>query len=102
MSQKKERVTAFGFKKDANVIKWQKGADVMEGTDRKWLEWQEMIHAKAEEATGLTFNSVGEAASALGIDAYQVPNAGGITGLNEDYWVILNRGALMVADEAGY
>ena len=102
LSQKKERVTAFGFKKDAKVIKWQKGSDVMEGTDRKWLEWQEMIHSKAEEATGLTFNSVGEAASALGIDAYQVPNAGGITGLNEDYWVILNRGALIMADEAGY
>jgi SPP1 gp7 family putative phage head morphogenesis protein len=100
--QKKERVTAFGFKKDAKVVRWQKGADAMEGTDSKWLEWQEMINDKAEKATGLTFNSTGEAASALGIDAYQVPNAGGITGLQEDYWVILNRGALVVADEAGY
>jgi len=100
--QKKERVTAFGFKKDAKVVRWQKGADVMEGTDEKWLAWQEMINEQAEKATGLTFDSTGEAASALGIDAYQVPNAGGVKGLKEDYWVILNRGALIVADEAGY
>ncbi len=101
--QKKERVTAFGFKKDARVVTWkQKDMDIWEGASREWTEWEEMIHERAGKLTGLTFDTTGEAAAALGIDAYQVPNAGGIEGLDEDYWVILNRGALVVSDEAGY
>jgi hypothetical protein len=50
--------------------------------------------AKAEEKTGRHYNDVGEAAAALGIHAYHVPQT---DTQGEDYWVILNRGAVIAA-----
>ena len=71
--------------------------------------WKEDTTKKAEKLTGLKYNSVGEAATALGIDAYQVPLP--LTQMDEvtkvitrttyDYWVILNRSAIIVSDTVG-
>ena len=114
------RMTAFGLKKDANIKTWKKGVStkaegMIEGTahpDSEWYEkdfnnWKKKIIKEAEEKTGLDYGGVGEAASALGIDAYQVPLAevqidditGNVTRTMVDYWVILNRGVI-VASEA--
>ena len=49
------------------------------------------VRDRAEKATGYRFDDVGEAAAALGIHAYQVPQQG------EDFFVILNRGAVVAA-----
>tara|TARA_R100001594_G_scaffold138009_2_gene181408 strand:- start:241 stop:2838 length:2598 start_codon:yes stop_codon:yes gene_type:complete len=91
----RQRVTAFGFKKDAKILKWPKGVDTYDGANPLWMEWEQSILEEAKELTGLTYSTTGEAAAALGYDAYQVPGIG----FNEDYWVIFNREALVVADD---
>lgn len=60
--------------------------------NRKYNLWASDIVAEARSKLGYEFHDVGEAAAALGIHAYRVP-----AGNDEDYWVILNRGALVVA-----
>jgi hypothetical protein len=86
------RMTAFGIRKDANIVEFE---------GRNWLErneqfgaWKDETIKRAENETGRTYNDVGEAAAALGIHAYRVPQ-----GRDEDFWVILNRGALVVAGD---
>ena len=121
-AQTNERVTAFALRKDANVKTWKAGSSVKTtrksqfhaGPDGDWytenfLPWRKKTIAKAEKLTGLKYNSVGEAATALGIDAYQVPLpltqmdevTGVITRTTFDYWVILNRSAIIVSDTVG-
>ncbi len=121
-AQTNERVTAFALRKDANVKTWKAGSSVKTtrksqfhaGPDGDWytenfLPWRKETIAKAEKLTGLKYNSVGEAATALGIDAYQVPLpltqmdevTGVITRTTFDYWVILNRSAIIVSDTVG-
>ena len=121
-AQTNERVTAFELRKDANVKTWKAGSSVKTtrksqfhaGPDGDWytenfLPWRKETIAKAEKLTGLKYNSVGEAATALGIDAYQVPLpltqmdevTGVITRTTFDYWVILNRSAIIVSDTVG-
>ena len=82
------KVTAFGLRKDANVITFE-GDSNERGA--KYTQWFDRTLKEAEEKTGYKFNDVGEAAAALGIHAYQVPQRGG------DYYVVLNRGAVVAA-----
>ena len=85
-NQINKRVTAFALRKDANVKTWKAGSSVKTtrksqlhgGPDGDWytenfLTWRKETIAKAEKLTGLRYDSVGEAATALGIDAYQIP-----------------------------
>jgi hypothetical protein len=83
------KVTAFALRKDANVF-IAKGDSYNERT-REYDAWYDRTLKEAEEKTGYRFTDVGEAAAALGIHAYQVPQR------NEDYWVVLNRGAVIAA-----
>jgi len=94
----RERITAMGLKKDAKVLLWKRGKDIVEGADSDWLDWTEWIQKEATRKTGLVYGSEGEAVAALGYDAYQVPGVGHADGY-EDFWVILNRGALVVSDD---
>ena len=121
-NQINKRVTAFALRKDANVKTWKAGSSVKTtrksqfhaGPDGDWytenfLTWRKETIAKAEKLTGLKYDSVGEAATALGIDAYQIPLpltemdevTGKITRRTMDYWVILNRSAIIVSDTIG-
>ena len=121
-AQTDKRVTAFALRKDANIKTWKAGSSVKTtrksqfhaGPDGDWYKenfevWKEETVKKAEKLTGLKYNSVGEAATALGIDAYQVPLpltqmdevTGVITRTTFDYWVILNRSAIIVSDTVG-
>lgn len=87
---KDRRITAFGIRKDANIVQFE-GRDWAE-RGQKYDGWKKETIKKAEEETGRAFHDIGEAAAALGIHAYRVPQ-----GREEDFWVILNRGALVVA-----
>ena len=120
-AQKEIRTTAFGIKKGANIKTWKKGVSTKKLNpkeahafpDSDWYEkefkqWQKDIKKEAEELTGLTYDSTGEAATALGIDAYQIPlpllddaKGGELVHYNLDYWVILNRNAIVVSDTVG-
>ncbi len=88
---KDRRITAFGIRKDANIVQFE-GKDWMERGGGKFNDWKKGIIKKAEDETGRVFHDIGEAAAALGVHAYRVPQ-----GRDEDFWVILNRGALVVA-----
>jgi hypothetical protein len=87
---KDRRMTAFGIRKDANIVQFE-GKDWAE-RGSKFDSWKKETIKKAEEETGRSFHDIGEASAALGIHAYRVPQ-----GREEDFWVILNRGALVVA-----
>ena len=87
------RVTAFGFRNDAN-LKTFEGATQDERFNN-YAEWQRGIMKEASDRTGLPINDTGHAAAIMGIHAYQVPQ-----GYDEDYWVILNRGATIQAVDA--
>ena len=60
---------------------------------------------KARRETGLEINDIGVAAAILGIDAYRIPGTvGGKSDpedMREDYWVILNRGSMIIAEDIG-
>jgi hypothetical protein len=83
------KVTAFGLRSDANVATF-KGAGYNERS-RAYDAWYDRTLKEAESKTGYRFSDVGEAAAALGIHAYQVPQRDG------DYYVVLNRGAVVAA-----
>jgi len=87
------RVTAFGFRNDAN-LKTFEGETQDERYDN-YAEWQRSLTKEASNRTGLPINDVGHAAAIMGIHAYQVPMA-----RDEDYWVVLNRGATIQAVDA--
>ena len=84
-----KRVTAFGLRGDANIKTFEQ--DSM----KAYYEWEDLVKEEALVRTGIRAIDVGEAAASLGIDAYQVPRSQA-----EDYWVILNRGAVVAAREA--
>ena len=84
------KVTAFGIRKDANIVEFQ-GEDWRD-RDAQFREWQKSTILRAERESGYSISDIGEAAAILGIHAYRVPQ-----GSREDFWVILNRGALVVA-----
>lgn len=86
------RVTAFALRKDANVVQFE--GDTTSQRDRKYYEWRTEITRQAKERFGVDFYDHGEAAAAMGIHAYRVPMSD-----SEDYWVILNRGAVIAAQD---
>ncbi len=117
-ADKNKRITAFGIKKDANLKTWDKGASTknLKGAhafpDSDWYyntfnSWKDETIAKATKLTGYKVNTVGEACTILGIDGYQVPlplvdEVGDkLVHWNLDYWVILNRSAIVVSDTVG-
>lgn len=79
-----QKVTAFGLRSDANVIEFKNMED--------FNKWSLSILTEAQSKTGYKFNNVGIAAAAMGIHAYRVPVED-----YEDYWVVLNRGAIIAA-----
>jgi hypothetical protein len=86
------KVTAFALRKDANVVEFSGKTDLERRTEYGW--WRQETLKKAEEKTGYILDDIGEAAAALGIHAYTVPaRAKG----QEDYLVLLNRGAVIAA-----
>jgi len=85
-----ERITVFGIRNDANVVMFD-GDDKLIRS-RRYNMWASDIIAEARSKLGYEFHDVGEAAAAMGIHAYRVPQT-----FEEDYWVVLNRGALVVA-----
>ena len=115
---KNKRITAFGIKKGATLKTWDKGASTknLKGAhafpDSDWYrttfkKWEDETIAKATKLTGYKVNTVGEACTILGIDGYQVPlplvdEVGDkLVHWNLDYWVILNRSAIVVSDTVG-
>ena len=118
VAEKQKRITAFGLKKDANFKTWKKGSSTKNlknehaYPDSDWYKqtfgkWEDETIAKAEKLTGYKIESVGEACTILGIDGYQVPLPlvdklveGGteLIHFDADYWVILNRSAIVVSD----
>ena len=117
-AEKKKRITAFGIKKGANLKTWEKGASTknLKGAhafpDSDWYrqtfkKWEDETIAKATKLTGYKVNTVGEACTILGIDGYQVPLplvdeiGDKLVHWNMDYWVILNRSAIVVSDTVG-
>lgn len=86
------QVTAFGLRKDANVVTFP-GKEKRE-RDQAYDAWHDRTLKEAEKKTGYRFSDIGEAAAALGIHAYQVPQR------DEDYFVILNRGAIVAAADS--
>jgi len=118
VAEKKKRITAFGLKKDANFKTWEKGSSTKNlkfehaFPDSNWYKqtfqkWEDETIAKAKKLTGYDIETVGEACSILGIDGYQVPlplvelvKEGGqeLMHFDADYWVILNRSAIVVSD----
>lgn len=91
-SQFNDRVTALAFKKGSNIVT-ETGDDLI-----SWGRFEKSLTDRATKKFGYKFNDVGEAAAALKIDAYRVPGSR-INDGEEDYWVIFNRGALVVADD---
>jgi hypothetical protein len=87
----KKQIVTFGLREDANVKD-----DLDSYAD--FIEWELSVFDIAKKLTGQTFNDSGTAMAALGIHAYKVPG-GGIDGSEEDYWVILNRGAVVATVE---
>lgn len=86
------KVTAFALRKDANVVQFE--GETTSQRDNKYYEWRREITRQAKEKFGIDFNDHGEAAAAMGIHAYRVPMND-----SEDYWVILNRGAVIAAQD---
>lgn len=78
------KVTAFAFRADANLVQPK--------DDAEFYQWSRKVIKEAEEKTGYSYDDIGHAAAAVGIHAYRVPQ-----GLSEDYWVVLNRGAMIVS-----
>jgi len=117
-----ERVTAFGLRKDAKIKTWKKGSTLKEGGgldkftarpnskfyETEYKAWEKATIAEAEKLTGMEFKDVGAANAALGVDAYQVPlptvflddKTKKVTVASMDYWVILNRSAIVVSKSA--
>jgi hypothetical protein len=87
------RVTAFAFRNDANVKTFE-GTTQQERFDN-YVNWSFEIQRQAKERTGVPVNDTGHAAAIMGVHAYQVPQ-----GYEEDYFVILNRGATIQAVDA--
>jgi len=86
-----QRVTAFAFRNDANVKDFGEGS--MDERFNRFSDWRLEVLKGARDKYGVEFNDVGHAAAALGYHAYRVP----MSDQGEDYFVILNRGALITA-----
>jgi hypothetical protein len=87
-----KRVVALALRSDANVVQFE-GKDY-NAQYLKYRRWTSDILKKASERFGVPFSDSGEAAAAMGIHAYRVPATS-----EENYWVILNRGAVIAAQD---
>lgn len=83
----RRQVTAFAFREDARVKTFK--------TEKEYDSWRVKTYAEAAEKTGYPFSDIGAAAAALGYHAYSVPVL-----QSADYWVVLNRGAIVVAADS--
>jgi hypothetical protein len=86
-------VTAFGIRKDANIVDFSKGDENRRYED--FAKWTNSIKDQASQKTGLPIEDIGHAAAIMGVHGYRVPQ-----GDKEDYWVILNRGAIVAAADS--
>lgn len=77
------RVTAFALRSDAVVVR--------NNSEEDFNKWYQKVIKEAMDKTGYKFSDPGHAAAALGIHAYNIPQNG------QDFWVILNRGAIIGA-----
>ena len=89
----RDRVTSFALRSDANVVQFQ--GESLSVQEAKFSQWKNDTFRNASEKFGVTFDDLGEAAAVLGVHAYRVPMDG-----DEDYWVILNRGAVIAAQDS--
>jgi hypothetical protein len=87
------KVTAFALRGDSNIVQF-KGPNFNKRHEL-YSKWVRDITKAAEERFGFAFNDQGEAAAAMGIHAYRVPSSE-----KEDVWVILNRGAVIAAQDS--
>lgn len=88
-----QKVTAFALRADSNVVVLPPGS--AKERFAAYDEWEAGMLLEAERKTGYKYKDTGEAAAALGIHAYQVPQNG------EDFFVVLNRGAVIAAMDSG-
>lgn len=92
-----KNLISFGLDKNANI------ETIPEGLT--FNQWRVQTVEKARRETGLEINDIGVAAAILGIDAYRIPGTvGGKSDpedMKEDYWVILNRGSMIIAEDIG-
>ena len=88
-----QRVTAFAFRNDAKVKTFKGGTQ--DERFNNYAEWQRNIMQEATNKIGAPVFDTGHAAAIMGVHAYQVPQ-----GYDEDYFVILNRGATIQAFDA--
>ena len=89
----KDRVTAFALRWDANIVQFEGANPALRNLE--YSKWSREIRKQASEKFGVEFHDQGEAAAAMGIHAYRVPMSS-----DEDYWVILNRGAVIAAQDS--
>jgi hypothetical protein len=90
-SKRSERITAFGFRSDANVQDFSRHGNDYDKNFKDFAAWGQQVRKDAEAKYGVPFDDVGKAAAAMGVHAYRVPMD------EEDYWVVLNRGAVVAA-----
>jgi hypothetical protein len=83
------KVTAFALRKDANIATFPGKEQV--DRERAYDAWYDRTIEEAQKKTGYKYSDIGEAAAALGYAGYQAPQRG------EDFYVILNRGAIIAA-----
>ena len=92
-----KNLISFGLDKSANI------ETIPEGLT--FNQWRVQTVEKVRRETGLEINDIGVAAAILGIDAYRIPGTvGGKSDpedMREDYWVILNRGSMIIAEDIG-
>ncbi len=87
-------MTAFGIRKDAKVKTFTHLTD----PDEAYNDWQKWIRDEWEAAKKLGhFDNAGDALAARGWDGYEVPLPDGDV-LDQNYWVILNRRAMVAVD----
>jgi len=87
------KVTAFALRADSKVATFPGGDQVTR--ERAYDKWFDETIEEARKKTGYYVTDIGEAAAALGYHAYQAPQRG------EDFYVILNRGAVIAAMNSG-
>ena len=86
-----DSVVTFGIRSDAKVLDFNSYSD--------YENWKGKVIKEAYKKTGLLFSDAGHAAAALGIHAYKIPNSGDNDQDDVDFWVILNRGAMVMVTD---
>ena len=103
-----QRLMVFGFKKDAAVVISETKEEFLAFERKTISEARAMLKAAGNK--NWKVQDLGLAASIVGIDAYSVPafrarvrkKKGEPDPADETYWVVLNRGATVVADDGEF